>query len=262
MTDRSAAPVTDLLIKHLPPSASTLHLLDLGGGAGDLLLQRRVDLAVTSALADDADRFDAVAACDTDLDDSQLRAALRALRPGGRFIALDSRGEPSAALVRRLEGLGYVRILVEEMLPEGVLMRGEKPHITDDTHERILGVAERDAGASLWGRPLHLLIRQTPNKPVWALKPGETVEWRAFALAQADGSAPRLLAFSSLPKAVAFLQPAVVEGKIRDANKIAKFSRAATRDWQLWVNPPFEALAAHKIVFVPVDPALAETPDE
>ncbi|MCC6805608.1 MAG: hypothetical protein IT319_22190 [Anaerolineae bacterium] len=264
MTDTPAASAVELLIKHLPPSASTLHLLDLGGGMGDLLAQRRADLAVTAALPEDTDQFDAAVAYNADLDDERLVWVLRALRPGGRLIAADVRSEPSRALVRRLESLGYTRILVEEMPTDasgvGMLMRGEKPHVTDDTHARIQSVAQRDAAVEFKGRYVHLLVRQTPNKPVWALKPGETVEWRALALAD-DGN-PLLLAFSSLPNAVAFMQIAVVAGKIRDVNKVARFSRAAAQDWRLLVNPPMAALDGREIALVPVDPALAEAPDE
>lgn len=258
------AQVIEMMIKHLPPSASTLHLLDLSGAAGDCLAQRRADLAVTVGLTNEADRFDAVVAYDVFLEDDLLRAALHALRPGGRLIAIDPQGEPSANLVRRLEAAGYTRILVEEMLTDtgvGVLMRGEKPHVTEDTLARIQSVAEHDAtGVDFKGRYVHLLVRQTPNKPVWALQPGEAVEWRALALA--DDGDPLLLAFSSLPNAVAFMQPAVVKGTIKDVNKVAKFSRMAAQSWRLWVNPPSDALDGREIVLLAVDPALAETPDE
>jgi hypothetical protein len=254
--------MSEVMIKHLPPSASTLRLLDVNGVAGDLLRQRRADLAVTVGSSAEPDSIDAVVAYDAALTDDALRSLLVALRPGGRLIAVDPAGEPSAALVKRLESAGYTRILVEEMLP-GVLMRGEKPHVTDDTLARIESVASRDpAQAEYRGRYLHLLIRQTPNKPVWALKPGEAVAWEAVALA-GDGE-PLLLAFSSLPKAVAFMQPAVLSGQIKDVNKVAKFSRAAAAEggWKLLVNPLAEALDNGTLVMIPVDPTLAETPDE
>jgi hypothetical protein len=141
-----------------------------------------------------------------------------------------------------------------------VLARGEKPHMTDDTMARIAGVAEADQQAEFKGRYVHLLIRQTPNKPAWALKPGETVTWEALALPGAD--APLMLAFSSLPNAVAFLQPAVLSGSVQDVNKVGKFSREAAQGWRLLVNPPLDALEGKELVFVPVDAASAETPDE
>ena len=268
MRDRlsGAAQVVETMIRHLPPSASTLHLLDLGGAVGDLLARRRADLAVTVGATGDADRFDAAVIYDADVDADLLWAALHELRPGGRLIAVDPSGEPSAERVRRLEAAGYTRILVEEMLPVGVLMRGEKPHVTDDTLARIQSVAVRDMAPAepdqpeFTGRYVHLLVHQTPNKPVWALKPGETVEWRALALA--DDGDPLLLAFSSLPNAVAFMQPAVVDGRIKDVNKVAKFSRATTQNWRLLINLPLQALDDREIILVPVDPALAEAPDE
>jgi hypothetical protein len=245
------------MAKHLPPSASTLRLLDVNGAAGDLLRLRRPDLAVTVGEDAPENSLDAIVAYDAALTDEHLCALLLALRPGGRLISVDSLGEPSAALVKRLEAAGYTRILVEEMLPSGVLMRGEKPHTTGDTLARIESVALRDS-ADFRGRYVHLLVRQTPNKPVWALKPGDVVAWEAVGL---TGEPPVLLAFSSLPRAVAFMQPAVVSGAIKDVNKVAKFSRAVVESWALRVNPTADILE-HPIVMLPLDPALAETPDE
>lgn len=253
--------LVEAMAKHLPPSASTLRLLDVNGAAGEILRERRPDVAVVDASAENS--LDAVVAYGGALSDERLRALLVALRPGGRLIAVEPEGEPSAALVRRLEKAGYTRILVEEMLLAdavvgSVLWRGEKPHTTGDTLARIESVAACDD--AFRRRYVHLLVRQTPNKPVWALKPGEAVAWAAVALAN-DGE-PVLLAFSSLPKAVAFMQPAVVSGRVRDVNKVAKFSRAAAEGWKLLVNPALDALDGGALVMLPVDPALAETPDE
>src|SRR5262249_6389829 len=146
---------------------------------------------------------------------------------------------PGHRLVVTLENAGYTRILVEPLSDQGgVLMRGEKPHTTPDTMERIRQVAVRDAESDLStysGRYVHLLIQQTPNKPAWKLQPGEKIEWRALALAQpsvgADETGRVALAFSSLPKAVSFMQPAVVAGAIRGVNKVAKFSRETAQGW-------------------------------
>ncbi len=94
---------------------------------------------------------------------------------------------------------------------------------------------------------------------MWALAPGESVDWQALALT--EGGSPALLAFSSLPRAVAFMQPAVLAGSIRDVNKVGKFSRAAA-DWRVLINPPVEILSGREILLVPVDPARAEASDE
>lgn len=267
----------ETLIKHLPPSASTLRLLDLTGGAGDALAERRADLSVTVGISAPENSLDAIVAYAAPPGDDQLRQLLVALRPGGRLIILDPDGSPGAAHVRTLEAAGYVRILVEELLPTdagvgGVLMRGEKSHATADTLERIQSVAQQDASGDFKGRYVHLLVRQTPNKPVWALKPGEIIQWHALALEHADS--PQLIAFTSLPNAVAFMQPAVLSGKIRDVNKVAKFSRetftaepfareiAAEKPFRPIINPPVSILENADIIFVPVNPALAESPDE
>jgi len=249
MTDRRWI---EAMAQHLPPSASTLRLLDLIGSVGAV----RPDVAVTGDGA--AGGFDAVFADGAALNGDLLGMALRALRPGGRLIAVDTQGEPSAAWVKTLEQAGFTRVLVEELLPTGVLLRGERPHETADTLARVQSVAARDQGA-VKGCYVYLLVRQTPNKPVWALRPGDPVEWQALALADADGP---LLAFSSLPNAVAFMQPAVLSGQIRDVNKLAKFSRESARDWHLLINPSIDILQQHPVTLVPVDHARAEAPDE
>jgi hypothetical protein len=147
----------------------------------------------------------------------------------------------------------------------GVLARGERPSTEQRTVDRIKQVADRDVMTdlkSVKGRYVHLLIRQTPNKPVWALKPDEHIEWQAVALT--GENQPTLLAFSSLPKAVAFMQPAVMQGVIKDINKVAKFSRETARNWSLPLlfNPTLETLAGREITMLPVDPKAAEASDE
>ncbi len=241
-------------------------MLDLDGALSAGLLALRPDLDVVVGvptlvgLPDDGSTYDAVVAYAATLGDDLLRRILASLRPGGRLIAVDPLGEPDRAQVERLESAGYVRILVEAALPTGVLMRGEQPHVTSDTLARIQSVASQDEPSQFKGRYLHLLIRQTPNKPVWALQPGEPVAWSAAALI--DEGDPLLLAFSSLPNAVAFMQPAVIAGSIKDVNKVAKFSRTTAQDWRVLVNPALDLLDGRAVVFVPVDPSLAETPDE
>jgi hypothetical protein len=257
----------EALVKHLPPSASHLRLLDVNGAAGKALAKLDADLEVSVVSNDagewtqEANTADAVVAYDHALDADFLTAVQFALRPGGRLIVLDPTGSADESLVKILEDAGYIRILVEDLTPTGVLIRGEKPHLTDDTVERVRQVANRDSAASK-GRYLHLLIRQTPNKPVWKLEPDEQVAWEAVALSAEDG--PVLLAFISLPKAVNFMQQAVLENKIRDINKVAKFKRETANSWTwpLLLNPDLDAIDAAAITLVTVDPASAEAPDE
>jgi SAM-dependent methyltransferase len=248
-------------LKHLPPSSAHLRLLAVEGAAvqrGDLDVTVITGAAAEWQLAPDS--FDAVTACDAELSADFLAACLNALRPGGRLIVVQSEGEPNDTWLKQLEGAGYTRILIEAALDQGgLLLRGEKPHTEARTVDRIRQVADLDQYA---GRYLHLLIRQTPNKPVWALRPDDVITWHAAAVQGSDGAA--LLAFSSLPKAVAFMQPAVMQGLIRDINKVGKFSREIARAWDmpLLLNPDIEALSGCEIVFSPVDAQTAEAPDE
>jgi hypothetical protein len=260
----------EAMAKHLPPSAAELHLLDVGGEAGAALHVLRPDIASSTASLDVrawtyADNsLDAVVAYDTALTPALLARVLRVMRPGGRFIVVHPAGKPDSVWVRTLEEAGYTRILVEAAVQEqGVLIRGEKPHTTGDTLARVQVAAERDADtldlATYRGRFVHLLIQQTPNKPVWRLEPDEKIFWRAVAA----GPAPGLLAFTSLPKAVHFMQQAILRGIIRDVNKVAKFSKATAQSWIVPVrlNPALDDIQP-PILLLAVDPATAEKSDE
>jgi len=276
---RLARVLIESMAKHLPPSASSLRLLDMNGAAGEVLKGLRGDLDVVSVsgainiwAAENipSSSFDAVVAFGYVLNDDFLSAAMTALRPGGRLIAVNSQGDVSPELGKILEDAGYVRILVETAaecpLPVGVLMRGEKIHTTQDTLERIQQVADLDADSVDWsdykGRYVHLLIVQSPNKPVWNLNEGEQVTWQALTVEREHGAA--LLAFSSLPKAVGFMQPAVMNGRIYDVNKVAKFSRETAAGWSLPVllNPELTLLDGLNITLMPVDVNTAEASDE
>ncbi len=259
------------MAKHLPPSAASLRVVDVGGYAAETLVDFRPDVdVILSPGTNDGwlvkpNSIDAVVAYDTALSDHLLESALVAMRPGGRLIILDTNGEPSEAAVKTLEDAGYTRILVEAGLEHpssvGVLMRGEKPHTEERTVDRIKQVAGRD-NTKRSGRYVHLLIQQTPNKPAWKLAPGEKVEWQAVSVA-GDGEIV-VLAFSSLPKAVEFMQPAVVAGRIKDVNKIAKFRWEVARDWPfpVMLNPSDEIFDTHAATLLTVDPDTAEAPDE
>jgi hypothetical protein len=271
-TPRLARLFIEAMAKHLPPSASKLRLLDVNGAAGEVLTISRADLDVVKVEGTpegwqlSPESVDAVVAFNNTLQPELLEAAITALRPGGRLIIMETDGEPGEERVQTLQNAGYTRILVESgiecPLPTGVLMRGEKPHMTEDTLERIQGVAEHDEDAQTLtdfkGKYVHLLVKQTPNKPVWALEPGETLRWEAVTL---DGV---LLAFSSLPKAVGFMQPAVVAGKIKDVSKVAKFSKSTAQEWTQLVllNPTLDTLNGQHVSFIDIDPATAEKSDE
>ena len=258
------------MLRHLPPSGATLRLLDVGGQCGAVFSARRKDLNITTMdgavagwqLAPDS--FDAVVFQTPALADEFLAAVLAALRPGGRLIIGLLEGRSERRWVDLLDAAGYTRILVESA-PGGVLVRGEKPHTEQHTVDRIRQVADRDTASDLSafkGRYLHLLIVQTPNKPVWALHPDERVAWQAVVASIED--TPHLLAFSSLPKAVAFMQPAVMQGLVGGVNKVGKFSRETAQSWPLPVllNPELDSVAGHEISFWSLDPNTAETPDE
>lgn len=266
-------PYLQAFAKQLPPSASSLHLLDVGGAAGAVIRAVRPDVEVVVASLQvrvwqyPPMSVDAVALYDHLIDAGLLKTVLEILRPGGRFIAVLPTGIVEEAWGRRLEAAGYVRILVEPAVAgQGVLVRGERPHHTADTHERVNIAAQADeAGLTLDrvpGRFVHLLIRQAPNKPVWRMEADEPLNWQAIAL-DAEGQ-PRLLAFTSLPRAVSLMQPAVVAGRIRDVNRVGKFAKETVQAWglPLIVNPTIEMLADGHIVSLPVDWREAEAPDE
>ena len=166
-----------------------------------------------------------------------------------------------------LESADYVRILVQPATEAGgVLIRGEKPHITANTLERIQTVSTQDDDSVDWsefrGRYVHLLIRQTPNKPVWKLSPDETIEWQAVTIQQ-DGNTS-LLGYSSLPKCVEFMQSAVMAGWVQDVNKVGKFKKEVIQDLELaiLINPTLDDVSAHPATWLPIDPNFAEAPDE
>lgn len=261
------------MAKHLPPSASELRLLDIGGATGETLRAIREDLQITVASLDvadwdyESDSYDAVMLYDTLLKPTMLDRILAVMRSGGRFICVLPFGYPDASYVEQLEAHDYVRILVESAMNDaGVLIRGEKVHTTDNTLERVQQVAQQDADlldlTTYRGRYVHLLVIQTPNKPVWKLAPDERIEWHAAAI-EREGET-YLLAFSSLPKSVSFMQPAVMQGKVNDVNKVGKFSKATAQTWELPVllNPNLESITDDTVVFIPIDPDTAEAPDE
>jgi SAM-dependent methyltransferase len=264
-----------VMAKHLPPSGAALRLLDVGGHSGGVLLALRPDLVVQAALTDldvsalPPESSDAVVIFDQSLTPALLDAALHTLRPGGRMIVVLPHAPPDASWVALLEAHGYIRILVEPALEElsaGVLVRGEKPHTTDDTLARIRVAAHSDDHLTdldrYPGRFVYLLVRQTPNKPIWALRDGEVYRWDAVTIRANDKIA--FMTFSSLAKAIAFMQPAVLAKHIRDINKVAKYRVERVKDWSgsVILNPPDGFLGDQAYSLHPIDPTQAEAPDE
>lgn len=258
----------EAMAKHLPPSSSTLRLVDVGGQCGPILARRRSDIDVQTL--DDvgaAGSIDAVAAYDIELADDLSARVLTMLRPGGRFIAVMPTGEVDKSWAEWLEARGYARILVEAAVDGlGLLIRGEKAHDTDDTWRRIQGTAAADSDLldirTFKGRYVHFLIRQEPNKPVWKLTAKDTIRWQALALQR--GADKAVLGFSSLPKAVGFMQPAAVDGRIQGINKVGKFdkARAMAWAWDVILNPRADSIGSQRLAFVNIDPSTAEAPDE
>ncbi len=199
-----------------------------------------------------------------------------------------SRGHGRAtpeSIARVLDEAGFARIFGERaMQGYGVLSRGEKPYTNLTPILRTETIAARDADsgqllprdlrdgfADLPGRHLFLLVQQTPNKSTWALQLGEVLTWSAAAVTDQGASGQSVaLAFTSLPKAVAFMQPAVRDGMIVGINKIAKFERAAVVDkwnFSILVNPTLAAVQesarfSMSGTLIAVDPAAAITGEE
>ena len=194
-------------------------------------------------------------------------------------------------MAARLSEAGFARVLAERAVEGyGVLSRGEKPYPNLSTVERIAQIAAIDGAGGDWqvidsavlptvgrGRYVFLLVRQTPDKPPWAFQPGEAIRWDAVMVSDASNEAsdtadhghPYLLAFTSLPKAVAFMQPAVTSGALKGVNKVAKFDKAAAPRWatDVLLNPAFDGLReSGRYVFaglwLAVDPAGAVAGEE
>ncbi len=270
-TPRVERLLIEAMAKHLPPSGTSLRLVDVFGKTAAVLRDQRPDIDVVLApqkltgwrIA--ADSVDAVAAYDCEPSADLLKSAMRALRPGGRLIIMNSQLDPSESYVKTLESAEYTRILVEVgadcSLPVGALIRGEKPHTEVSTVERVKQVAAQDAQPRM-GRYLHLLVHQTPHKPTWRMTPDDKIQWEAVGVA--GDSEVVLLTFSSLPKAVEFMQPAVMAGHITNVNKIAKFKWDVVKQWPFptILNPSDEIFDTQPITMLDIDPQNAEAADE
>ena len=70
------------MAKHLPPSASTMQIFDVGGFSGEILSTLRDDLNFHTQ-ANKSDSMDAIVAYDQALDTDFLSDMLNVLRVGG-----------------------------------------------------------------------------------------------------------------------------------------------------------------------------------
>jgi hypothetical protein len=108
-------------------------------------------------------------------------------------------------------------------------------------------------------RFFYLLVAQSPNRPSWQNDP----ERRWMAVGGIDRATGRetALAFTSPRRAVAFLQAAVMAGRLRDINKIPRFAAHAAREWPFLllfdVGDAWDALERLG-ARLPVHPQLAE----
>lgn len=203
-----------------------------------------------------------------------LAEAYRVLRPGGRIVLIEPNDRRFASgLLRRAFGkfrfavsallwhiysrlhspftptrlaetlrqAGFTHILAEETLAGlGLIGRGEKGTLA----------VQQSTGTS---RPsyqaphplyLHLLITQKPNRPPWEKVSEEEIRWEAQVATERETGQDVLLAFTSLVKAVAFMQPAILAGLIHDVNQMGKFRRETVEAWgrPVLVNPALDDL--------------------
>ncbi|NDJ86260.1 MAG: hypothetical protein GYB66_10270 [Chloroflexi bacterium] len=282
------------MLKQLPPSGATLRLLDIGTGELGYTLQLHrpdIDLMVMDPVhfmdtapdfAFETDRLDAIVSHQTNTDlafrPDFLARAWHALRSGGRLILFTRLGQEDSLreAASHLQNAGFSRILTEHSTDGlAILSRGEKPYPEAVTPTERLAqnvpysaapqVIQAAGLAKLRGRYIYLLVRQRPEGPAWRIQPHE-IEWEAITACR-DGTEAALIAFSSLPRAVRFMQNAVVANAIQGVNKIPKFRKDVAGEWSLSIllDPNWEDFIAEKRVFertIKVDPDSAEAPDE
>jgi ubiquinone/menaquinone biosynthesis C-methylase UbiE len=165
-------------------------------------------------------------------------------------------------LAQTLNNAGFARVLSERVVEGyGILSRGEKPYTHLSTIDRIAGTVVLDDSTGSGEQPqiieaatlettsrgkfVFLLVRQTPDKPSWSLNPNDVIRWQAAMINDSErNGAPHLIAFTSLSKAVAFMQAAVTANALIGINKVAKYDKAVASGWaaDLLLNPSFEVL--------------------
>ncbi len=241
--------------KHLPPSAapSGPRVLAFDESSAAELPD---EIELTRGDPETPGEFDAVVGCTAP---DGLAARMRRLRPGGRLI-LAQRADPEGSgqarlLLDALTAAGFIHCLVEPV-GDFIVYRGERPP-QGSSVERVQTLAApspspyptplRSGGNYLQSPFVFLLIIQTPNRPAWtppAVSQNEKVEWRAVTILDPATGQPALLAFSSLVKAVAFMQSAILAKWISGVNKVGKFRSEVGRTWELplILNPTFDDL--------------------
>ena len=239
--------ITTLILKHLPPSASipNVQACDERSRRWGMSLERQGHITV-----DNARPIDGVLASEL----SFAPEAASILRPNGRaiFLVPNTTDVAPEAVVQTLTAAGLVRILMEAVLDDAYLLaRGERP--TEHAHPtaRIAAIAQLAPNASevveateiaQQYRSLHLLVRQNPPMRGWTAESDFT--WQAITVRDTQADRVVLLAFTSLVKAVAFMQPAVIAGVMSNVNKLPRYETELLIKWNLplIVNPTFEAL--------------------
>jgi hypothetical protein len=240
--------ITQLILKHLPPSADRPRVrpLDDRSRRWCLALDRARDVQLIA----ESD-CDAVVASDIVL----VQNATSILRPNGRAIFLVPNTEQVAleTLIEALTSAGLVRILAEPVLGDAFLLaRGECPTEHQRPTDRIAAIAQLEASPiviadllEIVGRypHLHLLVEQQPPSRGWDDKPPGAI-WHALTVRDVQSNQIVLPVFTSLPKAVAFMQPAILAGAIKTINKLPRFESDRLLEWRksIIVNPTFAAL--------------------
>lgn len=243
-----------MFAKHLPPSASLPRVLVLDEAS-------RRELPIEIEVVTNGDEADAVVGC---VRPENLEQWWTQLRPGGRLIL--AHAAPAEELLAALTSAGFIHCLVEPFENGLTLYRGEKPRagspLSTGAHIKVASVPEERASATPF---IFLLITQTPNKPVWKLAPDEKLEWRAACGRDPLTEQISLLAFSSLVKAVAFMQKAVLAQWLAGINKVGQFRAEVAPTWDapLTLNPEFETVRGWATAPpLSVDPQVAITGEE
>jgi hypothetical protein len=247
--------------KHLPPSLDVPRVLVLDSASAANL---PTDLNLTFPQGDDTPSgpFDAILGTNPK---PSLLELYQLLRPGGRLILASLDKDPQSQL-NNLNESGFIHCLVET--EEGVtLYRGERPPLGTpiERTEALVSTVPSLQSELKNLKYVFLLVAQTPNKPAWRLAEGEKITWQAATLLGEQNETPILLAFTSLVRAVKFMQPAVLAQKFKGINKVGKFPSAIAQTWQLplRLNPEFDDLRdATPGPRWEVDPQIAITGEE